>query len=54
MSFLDRFFGPTYEKELKSVRPLIADINEHESNVQDISDADIKRRVEELFTIVQS
>lgn len=27
MSFLDRFFGPTYEKELKSVTPLINAIN---------------------------
>jgi len=27
MSFLDKFFGPTYEKELKSVTPLINAIN---------------------------
>lgn len=31
MSFLDRFFGPTYEKELKSVTPLIKAINEKEA-----------------------
>ena len=30
MSFLDRFFGPTYEKELKSVTPLITAINAKE------------------------
>ena len=27
MSFLDRFFGPTYEKELKHIRPIVAEIN---------------------------
>jgi preprotein translocase subunit SecA len=30
MSFLDRFFGPSYEKELKAVRPLIDAINAKE------------------------
>ena len=54
MSFLDRFFGPTYEKELKSLRPLIAEINEHEPKVQDISDENIKKRIDELRKEVQS
>lgn len=31
MSFLDRFFGPSYEKELKAITPLIAAINEREA-----------------------
>ncbi len=30
MSFLDRFFGPSYEKELKAARPIIAAINAKE------------------------
>jgi preprotein translocase subunit SecA len=34
MSFLDRFFGPTYEKELKLVRPLVLRINELEPRVE--------------------
>jgi len=36
MSFLDRFFGPTYEKELKAVRPLIAQINDLESKYETV------------------
>ena len=32
MSFLDRFFGPTYEKELKSVSPIIVEINNLEAH----------------------
>ncbi len=39
MSFLDRFFGPTYEKELKLVRPLVDDINAREAGVS-VLDAD--------------
>lgn len=31
MSFLDKFFGPTYEKELKTIRPIVAQINARES-----------------------
>lgn len=31
MSFLDRFFGPTYEKEVKQLRPQVAAITERES-----------------------
>jgi preprotein translocase subunit SecA len=34
MSFLDRFFGPTYEKELKAVRPYIEAINAHEKDLE--------------------
>jgi preprotein translocase subunit SecA len=33
MSFLDRFFGPSYEKELKAVKPLLTAINEREAQV---------------------
>lgn len=34
MSFLDRFFGPTYEKELQSVRPLVTAINAKEAEYE--------------------
>ena len=37
MSFLDRFFGPTYEKELKLVRPYVARINELEPAIEVLS-----------------
>ncbi len=37
MSFLDRFFGPTYEKELKEIKPIINAINEIESSLASLS-----------------
>jgi len=41
MSFLDRFFGPTYEKELKRIKPLISLINGFESSYVELSDVDL-------------
>jgi preprotein translocase subunit SecA len=38
MSFLDRFFGPTYEKELKEIKPIIAAINSKEEAFSKLSD----------------
>ena len=37
MSFLDRFFGPSYEKELKAIRPLVDAINSQEEKLKDLS-----------------
>ncbi len=54
MSFLDRFFGPTYEKELKAVKPLITSINEAEATLSALSDEELKRRVTELRARVQA
>jgi len=45
MSFLDRFFGPTYEKELKQIRPLVAAINSEEDTCATLSDAELIERV---------
>jgi len=36
MSFLDRFFGPSYEKELKAVKPLLEAIGAREAVVSDL------------------
>ena len=41
MSFLDKFFGPTYEKELKEINPLIALINTKEAEIQALTDEGI-------------
>jgi len=38
MSFLDRFFGPTYDKELKAIGPIVDEINQQEATVADFSD----------------
>ncbi len=42
MSFLDRFFGPTYEKELKRVRPIVDAINREEENIAALDDAGLR------------
>ncbi len=38
MSFLDKFFGPTYEKELKEISPVIKAINEKEATLAILTD----------------
>ncbi len=48
MSFLDRFFGPSYKKELKIIQPIVDTINALEAEVEKKSDEDIKERVKEL------
>lgn len=42
MSFLDKFFGPSYEKELKQIKPLITAINAQEAAVEALSDASLR------------
>lgn len=37
MSFLDRFFGPSYEKELKHIQPIVDAVNAYESEYQSLS-----------------
>ena len=37
MSFLDKFFGPSYEKELASLAPLVAEINGLEADFEPLS-----------------
>ncbi len=44
MSFLDRFFGPTYDKELKEIRPIITKINAHEAGISTLSDESLRER----------
>jgi len=44
--FLEKFFGPSYEKELKNVRPLVAQINAKEADFAD-------KTGEELVAITQ-
>jgi preprotein translocase subunit SecA len=42
MSFLDRFFGPSYQKELTNLAPTIAQINELESTYNGMSLEEIR------------
>lgn len=46
MSFLDRFFGPSYEKELKAITPLVTAINALEADYETLSDEEIKQKTE--------
>jgi preprotein translocase subunit SecA len=48
MSFLDKFFGPNYEKELKHIKPLVSAINDKESVVEAYSAVELKDRVAAL------
>ncbi len=48
MSFLDRFFGPTYAKELKAVAPLVAKINAFETEVAALSSDALVERSQSL------
>ncbi len=48
MSFLDRFFGPSYEKELKAIKPLVSSINTLESKISGLSDNALAARVATL------
>ena len=54
MSFLDRFFGPSYEKALKEISPKVNAVNALEEQYQKLSDEAIKARVSELKAKVQS
>lgn len=48
MSFLDKFFGPTYEKELKEISPIIQKINALEAMIKPLSDEALKAKTLEL------
>jgi preprotein translocase subunit SecA len=54
MTFLDRFFGPTYEKELKAIKPLVAAINELETEYSALSNEAIVEQVSALKSEVEN
>ena len=47
MTFLDRFFGPTYQKELKQLRPVVEAVNAKETTFGALSDADLVTKIAE-------
>jgi preprotein translocase subunit SecA len=54
MSFLDRFFGPTYEKELKSIKPIVAEINTLEVEIEALTDEQLVEKTTEYRNQVTS
>ncbi len=48
MTFLDTFFGPTYEKELKQIRPIISAINAIEEELTSLSDVELQAQSDAL------
>ena len=48
MSILDRFFGPSYEKELKQIQPLVSRVNSLEDDFSALSLEEIKAKTEDL------
>ncbi len=54
MSFLDKFFGPSYEKELKAITPLVSAINELEAEYSNLSPEAVKEMMARLRVEVQN
>jgi preprotein translocase subunit SecA len=54
MSFLDKFFGPSYEKELAALAPLVVAINAKEADTTVLTDAELVAATEALKTRVQN
>lgn len=54
MSILDRFFGPTYEKELKHIQPLVNQINALEANIEAYSDTELQQVTDKLKARLQN
>jgi preprotein translocase subunit SecA len=52
MSFLDRFFGPSYEKELRALAPLVVAINAREATVAAYSAEELKAETTRLKAAV--
>ncbi|MAZ56413.1 preprotein translocase subunit SecA [bacterium] len=48
MSFLDKFFGPSYAKELKRIKPIVREINALEAGISALSDAQLKEKTQYL------
>lgn len=48
MSFLSTIFGDKYAKAIKPFWPIVAEINGLESNIQALSDADLKAKTDEF------
>lgn len=48
MSFLDRFFGPTYEKELKQIKPIVTKVNALEEAYSQYSLEELPEKVAAL------
>ena len=45
MSFLDRFFKPGYDDELKQIQPIITAVNQFEEVVSQKNDAELIERL---------
>ena len=53
MAFLDRFFGNSYEKELKAIGPIVASINALEPKISELSDREIEKRAKTIRAKVE-
>lgn len=54
MSILDRFFGPSYAKELKTIKPLINKVNSLEDELSPLSLDGLKERTESLKSRIKN
>ncbi|MFM2424349.1 MAG: preprotein translocase subunit SecA, partial [Candidatus Parcubacteria bacterium] len=54
MSFLDKFFGPSYQKELVAIAPLVAEINALESTYAALATEALPQELLTLRTQVEA
>lgn len=50
MSFLDKFFGPSYAKDLKQITPVIEKINQLEASYAELTDIELVAKTQEYKT----
>ncbi len=53
MSFLDKFFGPNYEKILKQIEPIVTEINDKETEYEKLSDSELKTKLADFKSQVK-
>lgn len=54
MTFLDRFFGPSYDKELKQLQPIVTEINALEESYEGLSTTELKEKTTGLKKALKS
>lgn len=54
MSFLDRFFSPSYEQVLKEIKPIVSTINDQEAIVGALTNDELKAKLGEYKQQVQN
>ena len=49
MSVLDRFFGLSYDKELKQLQPIVTEINSLEESYEELTPQELKKKKNKCY-----